>query len=205
MHCWLLLVSRQFLPCFTVGAGGKVGWIFTVFWLFSWTEEASARLPKSSNVDRTTSEVAYLLTTRAQPSRNSAKLSSWSPVWIVTSMAVSTFTSCAPPCLTSVWSTGSTATTLILASSLTGRSAFVEQVNKVVSMEGEKCVVVSLEGAERSEVSIEGSLAVGINGGWGWTSMLPVGEQSGVLSKSWGDKESTLSIPLSCSMEPRKV
>ena len=77
----------------------------------------------------------------------------------------------------------------------------------MVSMEGEKWVV-SLEGAERSEVRIEGSLAAAKGGDWAdileATSLLPVGEHSGVLSKSWGDNESTLSMPLSCSMDPGK-
>ena len=86
-------------------------------------------------------------------------------------------------------------TTLILASSLTGLSAFVEQVSKVDNMVGEN-LVVSLEGVESREVSIlddeEDSL------------VCPIGEQMGVESKSLGDSESMLSIPLSCSTEARK-
>lgn len=86
-------------------------------------------------------------------------------------------------------------TTLILASSLTGLSAFVEQVSKVDNMVGEN-LVVSLEGVESKEVSIldeeEDSL------------VCPIGEQMGVESKSLGDSESMLSIPLSCSTEARK-
>ena len=84
---------------------------------------------------------------------------------------------------------------MILASSLTGLSAFVEQVSKVDNMVGEN-LVVSLEGVESREVSIldeeEDSL------------VCPIGEQMGVESKSLGDSESMLSIPLSCSTEARK-
>ena len=84
----------------------------------------------------------------------------------------------------------------MLASSLTGLSAFVEQVSRVDNMVGEN-LVVSLEGVESREVSIldedeEDSL------------VCPIGEQIGVESKSLGDSESMLSIPLSCSTEARK-
>ena len=87
---------------------------------------------------------------------------------------------------------GLMATKLILATSLTVFPGLVLHVNKADSMDGESEEGASV-GVDNNEVRI---LLLSLAGDAVCTS----GELSGVKSKSLGDNESTLSMPLSFSV-----
>ncbi len=105
-------------------------------------------------------------------------------------------------------SCGLMATMLILATSLTAFSGLVVHVKSEDSIDCDNDDVGSFEGgADNKEVRMDvlddsgtGLLgSVTTNGGI--TGVITSGELRGVLSRSFGDSESMLSMPLSCSKE----
>ena len=98
-------------------------------------------------------------------------------------------------------------TTLIFVISLTAFSDLVVHVNKVDNIDWDIDEGSFEGGADKREVSIDGSLPGGNaeSGGGGQVEPAPgpttSGECRGVLSRSFGDNESKLSMPLSFSID----
>ena len=98
-------------------------------------------------------------------------------------------------------------TTLIFVISLTAFSDLVVHVNKVDNIDWDIDEGSFEGGADKREVRMDGSLPGGNaeSGGGGQVEPTPgpttSGECSGVLSRSFGDNESKLSMPLSFSID----